>query len=373
MTPPLSYYSENADSVNVGAAGFQLTNAKATATYYLLGEEYPSGQVTTSDIPDAITQIIGGTSTDIGDGTLERTLPLAHPLYPWLYADGVTIRGFGAGYMYSGAQELEAPPFPDFTAYPNYQFDVQFTPRSYVIASDASVPTVPLSFYNTAGEEQEADVAGEWVRYTDWWYERKFESITSRQGQMMFRTETGNPPNGICYSDMPKLFLPDSLLKIVWYQIPYRYIYSENSYIDGLIGFINQNVFTTWPVGSLLYIGYTAKRYTPPVQELSQIYTGSTGYVYSAEKLCDVELLFLRTKRTLPSDGEAITPSNPNWVVAGWNLLPWLVDRKFHYATSFSGANPTETSSWTPMFPSTELSLLFTDPDAAGAFQVANL
>jgi hypothetical protein len=345
---------------------------------YLLGESYPSGLVTLSDIPIAITQIIGGVSTDIGDGHLSRELPLAHPFFPWLYASGTpTIKGFGQGYQANSLPTLEAAPFPQFTAYPNYEFDVGFESRPYVIAGDSSVPKVNLDFYDTLGGHQTTfQAAAEWVRYTDWWYERKFDSITCRQGFFALRSQiaTFNGQTSVPFADMPRLFLPDSLLKIVWYQVPYRYITSTNSYIDGLVGTINQNDFTNWKVGKLLYIGYTAHRYTPPVQRIDQVFTGSSGFIFSAEKWCDVEFLFLYTRRKLSTSGELLNNiGNPNNVQAGWNLLPWMVDRNFHYGTTV-GPNPdTDPTKWRPLFQSAEFALLFTDPDAQGVFQVANL
>ena len=383
MAPPLTYYLENADSVSVGPAGFTLQSGKSSALLYLLGDSYPTGQVLMQDVIDSITQILGSVNTAKSvSGALNRTLPLAHPLFPWLYASGLSVRGLGQAYKEAGQPLLEAAPLPFFSAYPNYEYNVEFTPRPYVLAQDTSVPLVPVSFYDKSSGTVavKGTIAAEWVRYTNWWYDRKFESITARQGFMKFRLANSGTANNIPYSDMPKLFLPDSILHIVWHQVPYRYVYSSNSYIDGLIGYVNQNKWTTWNPGELLYIGYTAKPYTPPVQELDSIYTGTTGFIYSAEKWVDIELLFMRTKRKIGAAAELYnnpvngTVGQGYWVQGGWNLMPWLGDRLYHYATAEqltpAGNSDTDKTQWAPLFNSAEFALLFTDPDAPGAYQL---
>lgn len=379
MAPPLTYYLENADSVQQGGAGFRMDGGKADATLYLMGSSYPEGITLLPDLPQAVSQIIGATSTAVGSGTLNRTLPLAHPLYPWLFASGVKIRGFGTPYKAdSAAAFAEAIGLPYFTAYPNYEFNVEYTPRPYVVAGDNSIPLVPSAWADNNGTVWPVSVAAEWMRYANWWYDRKFESITCRQGQMKFRAADGSVVNGVPYADMPRLFMPDSILNIIWHQVPYRYITSPNSYIDGLIGLINQRPFTTWYPGELLYIGYTAKPYTPPVQNVDAFYTGTTGFIYSAEKLADVHLQFLRTKRYIVDSSElfAPNPGTANAIQAGWNLQPWLKDRLFHYVSSSplgEIGNPViPDSDWKPLFNSTELGLLFTDPDAPLAFNLNN-
>lgn len=369
----LSFFAEQADSVSQSTAGFSLHEGKASLPLYLFGSQYQSGQAALTDVQSAITTILGNVNTAKADGRLQRTLPVAHPLYPWLYASSINrIFGFGVPYKNPGQSQLEAPAMPNFTAYPNYEFAVEFTNRPYVLAQDASVPLLTSqTFYDTIGTKQTTNIAGEWVRYANWWYERKFDSLTARQGFLRFRAANGGAVNNVHYPDMPRLFLPDSVLHVVWHQVPYRYITSTNSFIDNLLGYVNQNNFTIWKPGELLYIGYTAIPYTPPVQQLDQQYTGQTGYIYSAEKWVDVEFMFLRTKRKIASPGELYgSLSNKNWIQAGWNLLPWLQDRLFHYATTVGASPDTDQSKWNPLFLSTEFGLLFTDPDAPNVYQV---
>lgn len=373
MAPSLTFFAENADSISTAHASFSMSGGShATQTLYLSGDNYEDGAVPLEDVIESISIILGEVNTLPTYGIIDRSLPLAHPLYPWLYASSVGIRGYGQPYKAISQIPMEAPPLPNMTAYRSYEFNVDFTPRPYVVASNASVPLLPVVFYDASGLPIPVEVGAEWVRFTNWWYDRKFESITARQGQMRFRLANGGTVANVPFVDMPKLFLPDSVLHILWHQVPYRYIYSENSYLDGLIGYINQNKFTTWEPGELLYIGYNAKPYTPPVQELDAINTGTTGFIFSAEKLVDVELLFLRTKRKLGSAGELYnsptigTVGLPYWIQAGWNLAPNVADRLFHYVTTVDTSTKLDTDStrWKPLFNSAEFSLLFSDPDA---------
>ena len=112
--------------------------------------------------------------------------------------------------------------------------------------------------------------------------------------------------------------------------------------------------------GSLLFTGLSTRPYTPPVPTLD-LFEG----VYSAEKLCDVEFNFEYTNRS--NGGATPTISNPNWIAAGHNLLPWLYDRKFYYATATPFIRPpatdTDPSVWAPTYESFPFQLLFTDPD----------
>lgn len=90
--------------------------------------------------------------------------------------------------------------------------------------------------------------------------------------------------------------------------------------------------------------------------------------------------LFLRTKRKIGSPGEVFnllggtSVGQGYWTQAGWNLLPWLGDRLYHYATAEqltpAGNSDTDQTQWAPLFNSAEFALLFTDPDASGAYRL---
>lgn len=353
----LDYKEKAKDFPSPSTAGFSYDGGKAVVPLYL---EEPAVE----DIYTAIEELLGTTSLETGDGKLNRTLPIAHPLYTWLFVSNISnIQGLGQYTKESASEELEAPSLPFFAFYDWYEFMVEFAPRAYRITSDANIPMLNGSWYDDTGNQQQFEYFPEWLRYTDWEYVPAFEALKAQGGQYVFKGSSC--ASGRSYIAMPRMYLPNMILKFRWYQVPYRYIYSANSYLDRWIGRINQNDWYEWEAGELLYLGFNAKRYTPPIPNKDAIFPGAI----SAEKLCDIELSFLRTKRT--ASDLLTAPSNQNFIQKGHNLLPWLVDRKFHYAQTNPEIDPSQvctTPSPTPSFFSFPLEVMFTDPDSTAGF-----
>lgn len=368
----LSQYNVAVDSTSPESATFTLSSARAVMPLYLLSSDL-GHDPTVQDIQDAIQQILGGlTSTNSTDGRLTRTPPLAHPQYNWLYASAISnIRGIGAPVKTAAGAALEVPSLPNLALYPNYEFIVEFTPRPYVVAKDASIPLLKgQKFYDESNTQQTTVIAAEWIRYAWWQPLPQYDSITARFGQMVFQTQSGGEPQNIPFPGMPRLFLPNQILKIYWSQVPLRYIYSSNSFLTRFGGYVNQTTFTTWKPGQLLYLGCTPKPYTPPVQQLDSLNFGSSGFIVSAEKWCDIEMNFLLTTRQV-QDGPTPT-ANGNFIATGHNVHPWpgstTTTGGFFYATVKSGLSAKQK----PVYPSTEFGLLFTDPDAPNVYQFPN-
>jgi len=157
--------------------------------------------------------------------------------------------------------------------------------------------------------------------------------------------------------------------------VPYRYVTSSNSYIAGgpnrnWRGRVNQNPWWNWPAGSLLYMGYEVKKYSPPFNDIGTYPSylpingslSNVGSIIGYERLCDIELTFLLTQRYMSGSlGASIT--NGNYVAAGHNLLMNLADGKFYYATrpDLTGTNSVQNP---PAWFSFPAEVLFTDPDA---------
>lgn len=357
MTISFASYLEKTDSISPASFGFSIHGGKATLPLYVQSP-------TLDDLQEAITQILGGLeSTDPGDGRLQRILPMAHPMFPWLYASNISsCRGIGVPIKTTAAAELETPPLPFFALYPEYELTVDFTPRPYAVLADLTVPVKKNQYwYNAAGAQQLSTFAQEWTRFTDYQVHPQPETITAQQGTMQFATQSGGAPNTYPLDALIRKTIPNQLIKMKWYQVPYRYVESANSYLDSLAGSINQNAWYGWPAGSLLYLNFLPHRYTPPVQALDLWLPGQ----YSTEKWCDIEFSFIQTNRTgtdLPQG--TVVPgrpdmqnANPNWLAAGHNLLPWLTTLSYYYATSPIAGSPA------PTWPSSPFELLFTDPD----------
>lgn len=344
-------FLESIDSTSPSSAGFSLDTARAVTPMQLLNP-------TTNDLQDAITTILGTTFVDKTDGRLNRQLPLAHPTFPWLFASSIeSIRGVGAPTKELASSALEAPPFPFYALYPQYEFMVTFTPRNYAVLKDASITLQNgQKWYSFDGTENaNAFYAQEWNRFC--WYDLSPhpENITAQFGQMLFRTQSGSAPgNGVQFVGQPRIFINTQSVKIYWKQVPFRYIDSSNSWIRKYIGTINQYDFWKWQAGELLYINYDYRMYTPPVPELETL-----NNVVTTQKLCDITFNFLQTTRTA-KDTPTTPLANKNFVPGGHNLVPWLQDRTgFFYAST---DNATAASQY-PTYMSFPHQLLFTDPD----------
>lgn len=351
MTLNLNSFLETIDSVSPASARFTVDTAHASLPLQLLNP-------TISDMQDALTTILGGTDVDVRDGRLARILPIAHPMFPWLTAASIdSIRGVGASVKTASASKLEVSPLPYVALYPQYEFTVGFTQQPYALLQDASITLQNgQTWYSPDGTANPNTVyAQEWLRFTDYELMAHPENITAQFGQMLFRTQSGAAPgNGVQFAGQPKIFLNSQTLRIRWFQVPWRYVESDNSWIRSQIGTINQFDFWRWKAGELLYLNYEPKRYTPPVPQLETL-----DNIVTTRKLCDITFTFLYTKRTV-LDAPTTPLANPSFIPAGWNALPWLQNRSgFFYASTDNAA----AASQYPTYNSFPMQLLFTDPD----------
>lgn len=351
MVLNLNSFAGSIDSVSPESAAFSMDSARVVMPLQLVNP-------TTSDMQDALTTILGSTDTDVRDGRLARILPIAHPLYPWLYASSIqSIRGIGAAVKTPSASKLEAQPLPFYSLYPLVEFNVEFTQRPYALLADSSITLQNgQTWYSFDGSANTAaKYAQEWLRYC--WYDLSPhpENITAQFGQMLLRTQSGAAPgNGVQFAGQPRIFLNTQVLKVHWLQVPFRFIESSNSWITQYIGTVNQYDFWKWKAGELLYINYEYKMYPPPVPQLETL-----DNIVTTRKLCDITFTFLRTKRN-GNDVPNTPLANQNFVPAGHNLVPWLQNRTgFYYASTDNAA----AASQYPTYPSFPHQLLFTDCD----------
>jgi hypothetical protein len=346
------------DGISPCSAGFSLEGGRALGVYLL-------GGVTLEELQTAVTDVVGETDITPGDGRVQRTPMAAHPMWPWLYADSITeIRGIGVtGENQLAGEELEAPTLLDnYADYTNWRFTVEFKSKPYPVSPDSAITFSTVNYYNPDGSGPLSfSCPNEFDRYA--WLEyiaKDDNNIAAKNGQMQFITTITSAcaPKTCAFS--PSMYLPDMYMKLYWYGIPYRYITSPSSYIVQYRGYINQNAMTIcgqdFTPGQLLYLHFSAKPYTPPVQGEALWVSG----IMTAEKLCNVEMTFLRTDRIgsdLPTP-----PTNKNFIMGGHNLLPWLTTRQFYYAQSVPkigcGATPS-----TPAYYSAPLEALQLDPD----------
>lgn len=333
---------------------------------------YQFKDVTSLDqLTQSITDILGYTKA-AGSGTqkLDRKCPATHPAEPWLYANSINaLLGKGSGNAQKvGAAANPVPGNPpplctEFALYKDYLAKVGFATRPYNVLDNDQIPVIEGEWYPDYSDTAfEFNYAAEWIRYTDWTITPQNNTIQGQTGAMRFPTLPGTPT----FTSPPWMYLPDGILTFTWYQVPYRYVTSQKSYIANRNwrGRINQNDWYNWKAGSLLYLNYAVKKYNQPNGEVETQTDWDFNYWTQFAKLCDIEFTFLYTDRTPGSTPP--TPFYNNWVAAGHNLLPYLPTRTFEYATSFNLNAPSDQSEWVPPWASFPFEILFSDPDAPG-------
>lgn len=347
-----------------GGAGFSRSGGKAVA-YYRLDDTSGDGSLTLDTLQTAITQLIGNTSYDVGDGRLNRNPPTAHPMFPWLLANNISrMWGIGNPQSTAAAPGLDIPPIGNFGLYPIYWFQVDFPQYGYPVSTDANITLNPSSWYNDSNSYQEFNWANEFERYADIAFMPSSSSDTNIcqvagiQGQYKFMTSSGLPGTPVqTYQGTTQMNLPNQIFKVCHFDVPYRWFTSANSYYRRWLNRVNQNAFYIqgylFNAGELLLLGVSPTKHTPPIQQLDQFTPG----IFSSQKNCDIELTFLYTTR---KGTNVPTQPNSNLIYAGHNLLPWFPQKKYYLALSSDGTNSFTT------YMSAPFEILATDPDAAG-------
>lgn len=327
------------------------------------------------DVKYVIQDILGTTTTDPGSGGLRRQTPKRHPYLDYLYASEIssiaTIPGdqWRQGFTPSGA---DLPRVEDWAKYNNYLITVNFALRPFNVLADEDIDEYKIKWYDEDDVEINQRVANEWNRYCDWVPTPREDVIQWTAGEMRLR-DTDPLINGAPFMGLPTIYLPNQDILFKWYEVPWRYVISPNSYFRRFRGKINQLPWYgetrqgnfTWPAGSLLYKNFSTEPYVPPWA----IEDGFAPVLNSPTKLVNITLSFIETVRTSSTVPPLADIVNRNWIAAGHNLLPSHVDRKYHYATmrpSDEATPPTaeNKAKWVPSFLSFPIELLFTDPDA---------
>lgn len=363
------FYAEITPETGVSASSANFskrkTNSNRKYVVYGLNPNDASG------MHQMIVDILGNTNPKTVEGGrrggIERVLPRCDPVWPWLVADemgGVT--GLGVYQPVLRPTNFEVEPIGGWPYYPTYSFNVNFLKPPYGLLNDEkiNVRTGQHYFADDGSTVSNVTYAEEWKRFTFYPVDPQFNYVTATAGQMVFRNNAGGDPdpNGKLFRGMPRIALPDYLVRFQWFEVPYRYVISQNSNLNKFQGRLNQNSWYNWPVGALLYLGYRVTDiYSPPVVAMNPVAGGGAGasLVADEDKLCDLEFNFLATKRTVNG---APVPAQGNWISAGHNLLPWLMNKKFHYAT-VRPPGVDNSAKWMPSWLSFPFELLFTDPD----------
>lgn len=387
----LRLYMESVDGRSPSQAGFSLRGGGRSVRNYFIGDD--GHGVTThtavagiSELFSSITELLGAVHTHPDGKRLQRTLPMADPVYQWCMCENIgNIQGVGNPgnpITSNPFQILEAPTVDYYSLYPGYLFSgVTFTPRPYACLQDVAVSTSDslgsLQYTNQEGVSTPSFAyAQEWLRFTDVETIPAGEYITAQAGQFLFDVQSGKSPDGISAgAGQLKMLKKTKTIKMTWNMVPYQYVETGDanilSYIEQGLGCINQYDWFGYPKGTLLFEAVSVNRYTPVVPT-AKLLPGST-ISFANQKLCDITFFFGFQNPTvgsdatkiygLDSDGNRATPRAPTRageIQAGWNLVPYAHQAGWFYAKTKIPAFPS--SDGKPLFPSFPFELLFTNP-----------
>jgi len=350
-------WDEKIDDISPGSAGFSRDGGRATLPIFFDGNN------------ETYIKTILGFVTPAGDGSLNRTLPIAHPVYWWMLASNIqNISGYGKPTKRASSPlitpEAQVPTY--YADYQKYLYTVEFTHRPYPVCSNSKIQVADGGWAMVDGTATTDIFTTEYIRYTDYDIQPGVKVITARSGQMVFRANSTPPGNGRrMFTGVPAVYLPVGVIKFRWYEVPTSYIESADSFILKYLGYINQKDFKIgnrwWTPGQLRYAGVGVRRYLGPVPDTVINTVGKPTNLNA--RLMDIEFVW---EYSLAENSSPPTPSptafNANRIPYGHNIFPNYEDRKFYYVTTLP--NPDAEAGQYPTYSSVPFQLLFTDPDA---------
>lgn len=254
---------------------------------------------------------IGNTITRIS-----RSLPMAHPLFPWLYATAITdVRGIKQTGIKNG-----------LSSYDRAILTIAFTSLNYNILSDAQLPNFSIGANEFPNES---------LRFVVKHPKPKVEYISL--DRYFFKYAEGvSPPNGNTFPlGIGKITVKVDL-EWTWCDVPDRAIFDSNGYaprIYPLMGTVNSVAFAGCDPGTLLFY---PPEFTPRMAPVSPDATGilsvdSAGNISNVPRTWDVRFRFGYWD---PAPRGVPAGSNK-----GWNLAIWPGDQKFYLVQSSKGNN----------------------------------
>lgn len=301
-----------------------------------------------------------GSAVPLANG-IKRSLPAAHPQYPWLFCDRISnIEGLKFIEKYSSSEQFidtepEAPPLDYYARYEKYEILAEFVSRPYPLLADSSIQQQQFTYYKDDGtQEAGKGYAAEWERFTEIHYKPSSEYLTAMNGQMLWKMNAN--PAGMTLQDKPvaggqtRQLIRSQMIDVKWYCVPYSFVESDKSFIAAGIGRINQTKWNNFAAGTLLYVSANIDRvYTPPFPEFISA-GGKT--IPSQQKLCDITFQFMQRNQ---DPAQAYTVTNGSHVPSGHNLILNAMDSRWYYVEN--------KKSGLPLYPSYPFQLLFSNPD----------
>lgn len=198
-------------------------------------------RVNWDDTVAALHEILGGARLNRTTGQLDRTLPMRHPEFFWLYASRVT-----SVHPLQWDSKVRLP-YGTCSAYQYSIITIVFTQPRWVMLEDARIDAL----YGSPRKE--------YRRFVERRPEPAGEFITRDRGSFQW-IEGGGATGPQIGTDFPAPLgqhLPKALEVLVWKRVPQVGLFSNNGLGDptnifAAIGKINDDEFMGWPAGTLL-------------------------------------------------------------------------------------------------------------------------
>lgn len=412
------YIQELTDSKSPTTTGFTQEGGRSTMKFIIgnqLLDRYCTYMVGWADVYPSKGH--GGTFWPDYSG-INRTLPIAHPRYPWLYANAVeSIQGntyvrasdlSAQGTIPTPNTGFTAPKLPTYAEYQDYEVSVSFTgktypvlPNSIMLDNSKSIVSNTLRYYwpdksatslYAFSDTEFPNIWPEWDRFTFTRVEPRSEYLTAEKNTMYFYDPSGaigavngtvpNIPGNI------KLPYPSQAITVQWFNVPYSFVTGEGAYdAEGKpttttplqigLNTVNQHPFLGKPAGTLLFEGVKINSIgTRPFPEYVETPVGSGKYSFKYLRVCDLELTFIYRDPKPAVDYAAVLGGTGirqnNNILAGHNLLPNARNGQYYAGVLTSrrvDPNGNDPSQYKPdftkqvmQFTSFPHQLLFTDP-----------
>lgn len=256
---------------------------------------------------------LGWSYVNVGSSsaTLQRTPPIAHPIYTNLYCTSFTEVPFVLG-----DEDEDGEPAGTAFGSPYASSEEGYNPtlRGYGLYRKSRVVCkfAPLPYDLTKDEEMEASGLGEEFRWTEIDVGPKTD-ILSVDGQQLTFVEGNTPPFGNKVPGSVGQVLVKSDVRVTWYGVPKRWLFGATekpTKILAGLGTVNDAEFySNYPAGTLMCSAVTMQKSIWP-------FAVTSGAVIESQFEYDVQFLFSYFSPTRGPDANLTLPG-------GWNLQPW--------------------------------------------------
>ena len=345
----LKSYWERIDSMSPSTAAFGMDGGSAQIDFI----------VNRDNLQSFLKNMLGDAKIN-ANGSLNRTIPMAHPEFNWMYASRInSFQGIGAAGISSSGNTLVSITdtvernIPEFVAlYEKYRISVQFEPRPYLLLTDAQTHQYKNQTHSidTGGNMVVYDDYAEYLRYTRIEFEPSAELLPSNNGSFFWHSPElpGGFPQAInaAIGAGPKIVVVKNKVKITWFFVPYKLVTNIN--FKQAYGRINYELppippfvipFFGFEAGSLLFEGLTVNDYPGAFPATTVDFgappnTEKINESIYANKYCDIVFNFSNFQ--VPPELRANSPVgalfNLNVISENHNRLPHPGIMKYAYS-----------------------------------------